>query len=76
MDIAHTVKKMIKARTGKDVTDNTSLRDLGIDSLDLLDFVLDVEKELGIKVDETSFVKIVTVHDVIKNLEKQVHEQK
>ena len=50
--------------------------DLGADSLDIVELVMDFEKEFGIEIpDDDAGDNIVTVADAIKYIEKKVHEK-
>lgn len=60
------IKKTIKDRFGKDVQLDTVLNETGIDSLTLLDLVVDVEKEHNVTITDEELISMVTVEDVVK----------
>lgn len=49
------------------------IRDLGFDSLDMVEFVMSLEDEFGVEIDDETFeaAKIVNVSDVVKFLTEQ-----
>lgn len=51
------------------IQENTLLKDeLGIDSLDLIELMIDLEGEFGCNIDEEEFSDVKTVNDIYKNL--------
>jgi len=52
-----------------------TLEGLGIDSLDRIEFMFDLEDEFGIKIPDRE-VKIITINDMVETIEKLVEEQK
>jgi len=71
-DIAERVKKVIKESLAKDsVTESSNfIDDLGADSLDVVEIVMDLEEEFGITIEDTDAEHIRTVGDAIEFLEK------
>lgn len=63
------LKKIIQEKVGSEVeiTMDSELKSLGIDSLDLLETVIDVETKLGIKFEDEELVSFVTVGDVVRS---------
>lgn len=59
-----------KAR-GKEVTPESALKDLGIDSLDLVELVLDAETEYGVTFSNDELTSFKTVKDVMEALDKK-----
>ena len=56
----------IKERfSGKDITEETVFKDLGLDSLDLVDMVFELEEELGITFEDEELIQIKTVKDLL-----------
>ncbi len=60
------IKKLIKSRFGKDVELTTELDQTGIDSLDLLDLVVEAEGNYGVTVTDAELVNMKTIEDVVK----------
>ena len=44
---------------GKELTLDSNLRDLGIDSLDVVDLIMDLEEELGIEFSDEELMSII-----------------
>lgn len=58
-------KVMYKSASLGDVTPDTRLRDLDVDSARLVDLVLQVEDEFGIQIDDDAIGGIDTVGDLV-----------
>ena len=79
-NIAEDVKAIIVEKLGVDaseVTESASFKnDLGADSLDIVELIMDFEKQFDIKIpDEDAGDKITTVGDAIKYIEDKVNEK-
>lgn len=72
MTIFEEIKKIIKDKTGKEVKIDSNLRDLGIDSLDLLDFIVEAETKLNVQINDEELMSLQTIGDVVKALENKV----
>lgn len=72
MEIFTELKKIAKKETGKDISKDDTFRDLGIDSIDLLDFVMKIENHFNIKIEDSELLKINSISDVISILERKV----
>lgn len=72
MKIFDELKKIAKKETGKDISIDDTFRDLGIDSIDLLDFVMKIENHFDIKIEDAELLKINSIKDVVKILENKV----
>ena len=76
-DIASRVKKIIVDKLGVDeaeVTNEASFtNDLGADSLDTVELIMEFEKEFNISIPDEAAEKIATVGDAIKYLEENKH---
>lgn len=72
-EIADRVKTIIVDKLGVDESQVTPAAafttDLGADSLDTVDLIMEFEKEFGIKIPDEEAEKIQTVGDVIKYIE-------
>ncbi|MGM9774920.1 MAG: acyl carrier protein [Candidatus Egerieousia sp.] len=75
-DITSRVKELIVDKLGVDASEVTPeasfTRDLGADSLDTVELVMDVEKEFDLKIPDEDQAKLATVGDVIKYIEEHV----
>lgn len=72
-DVASKVKEIIVEKLGADaadVTENANFtNDLGADSLDTVELIMEFEKEFGISIEEEDAEKITTVGEAIKYIE-------
>lgn len=53
-----------------EVTLETHLEDLGFDSLDMIDIVMDIEDEFGVEVPDEALEKFETIRDIVNYIEK------
>lgn len=64
------IKKIVSISLGVSFADLKStdrlVDDLGADSLDILEIVMDVEKEFDVEIEDESAAKIKTVRDLIE----------
>ena len=71
------VKEIIVDKLGvdeKDVTPEASFtNDLGADSLDTVELIMELEKEFDIQIPDEEAEKIVTVGDAVAFIEKTQH---
>ncbi len=76
-DIAARVKSIIVEKLGvneADVTEDASFTDLGADSLDTVELVMEFEKEFNISIPDDIAEKISTVGEAIKYIEENVKQ--
>ena len=64
--------KEIEKKTGKEVNLKSNLRDIGLDSLDMLDQVVSIEDKLDIKINDEDLFEIKTVQDIIDTINKYI----
>ena len=73
MAVIDKVKELIAQQLGKAVEDVTEdkeiVKDLGADSLDVVEMLMSLEEEFGITVPEEEAVNIKTVGDIVKAIE-------
>ena len=73
-EIAEKVKAIIVDKLGveeSEVTENASFtNDLGADSLDTVELIMEFEKEFGIQIPDTQAEEITTVKDAIDFIEQ------
>ena len=63
------IKSIVAGRLGLDeeeVTMSSTLDDLGIDDVDMLDIVLDIEEEFDISIENSDSDGFETVEDIVK----------
>ncbi len=72
-DVASTVKEIIVDKLGVEETEVTNAasftNDLGADSLDTVELIMEFEKEFGISIPDDQAEKISTVGDAIAYIE-------
>ncbi len=71
------VQQMIAKKLGIDFSDvksESSLTELGLDSLDTFDIIFEAEDRFGIKVDNSQ-VNVSTIQDVVNLFEKLLQEK-
>ena len=70
------VKQIVVSKLGVNeaqVTESAAfVNDLGADSLDVVEFVMEVEKDFGIEIPDEEAAKLVTVGDAVKYIDAQV----
>lgn len=75
-DIEETVKSIIVEKLGVDeadvTTDASFTNDLGADSLDTVELIMEFEKEFDLTIPDEEAEEIATVGDAIDYLEEQV----
>ncbi len=75
MAVAETVIELISKQLGKPIDEITQdkeiVKDLGADSLDIVEMIMTLESELNIIVPEEDAVNIKTVGDIIKLIEEK-----
>lgn len=73
-DIEHSVKKIISEQIGKDIekiTNDTLLKkNLGLDSLDLIELVMSLEDFFNIKIQDEDIGNLRKVIDIIEYVNK------
>lgn len=70
MEIKDLVYKKLSKLTKQKFDDSSSVYNIGIDSLDLVELVTDAEDELGVTISDADLEKIKTVADIIEALKK------
>ncbi len=79
MEIGKRVQQLIGEQLGmpieKVVPSASFVKDLGADSLDLVELVMALEEEYGIEIPDTDAEKIQTVQDVIRYLEDRLSQR-
>lgn len=74
--IRHTLIEFLEADTGEkfaDLQDDTNLREgLGLDSVDVVSIVSQIERRFHIRLTHTELEKLVTVSDVLTLLESKL----
>jgi acyl carrier protein len=75
-EILDKVQDIVKDKLGvektKAVATASFVNDLGADSLDIVEFVMEVEKEFGITIPDEEATQLVTVGDAVDYIEKHM----
>ncbi len=75
MSVVDKVKNLIAQQLGKDISDITEekeiVKDLGADSLDVVEMLMSLEEEFNITVPEEDAINIKTVGDIINLIENK-----
>lgn len=73
MNYFEEIKKGLVAKGAKgNITKESDLREIGIDSLDLMDSVVDLEQKLNIQLSDDTLMSIKTVNDIVVAVEELV----
>lgn len=73
MDKINEIKaRLAKAAHKETVDEAMNLRDLGIDSLDIVELLLELEDEFGIHFDDMDMSNLVTVKDLLDAVRSQL----
>ena len=75
-EIFEKVKTVIVEQLGIDEAnvrmESSFLDDLGADSLDIVEFIMALEEEFGLKIPDEDVEKIVTVKDVVEYISENI----
>ena len=66
MDIkTEVLKNFTKIAKAKEVTLDSNIKELGLDSLDIVDLLMDMEEKYGIEFENEEMTSLVTINDVV-----------
>lgn len=70
------IKDMFEKQLGIDKSkiteDSDIIKDIGADSLDIVEFLMDAENEWGITIEEEDVKDLHTIGDVVKYIESRI----
>lgn len=70
------IKNMLEKQLGIDKSkiteDSDIIKDIGADSLDIVEFLMDAENEWGITIEEEDVKNLHTIGDVVKYIESRI----
>ena len=66
------IEVISKVAKGKEVTADSNIKDLGLDSLDVVDMLMDIEDKYNIEFENEEMTSFVTIRDVIASFEKKL----
>lgn len=73
MDKLEEIKVKLAKATHKDkVNDDDKIRDLGLDSLDVVELLLQLEEDYDVHFDDVDMSKLSTVKDLLDEIAKQL----
>ena len=64
--------KLASAANKETIEESTLIRDLGLDSLDVVEMLLQLEEEYDVHFDDVDMNKISTVGDLLNEISKQL----
>ena len=62
----------VKIAKGKEFTLESNVKELGLDSLDIVDLLMDMEEKYDIEFENEEMTDLVTVNDVVKAIEAKL----
>lgn len=73
MDKLNEIKERLAKAAHKDSIDGSmKLRELGIDSLDIVELLLQLEEDYSVHFDDMDMANLVTVQDLLDTIAKQL----
>lgn len=64
------IYKIIQSKTNKSFNDNTVIRDLGLDSIDMVEMIADFEDNFHITIPSNKINDVKTIGDLLNVLEE------
>lgn len=71
MDYFDMIKDRLGAKAKGEITKESSFKELGVDSLDLVDLVYELEEELNVEFADEELMNLKTVQDVLNLIESK-----
>ena len=62
---------LIKVVNGKEVSLESNLKELGLDSLDVVDMLMDLEEKFGIEFENDEMMAFTVVKDIVSAIENK-----
>lgn len=70
MEYFDKIKERLESKLkGKELTKDMAFKDLGVDSLDLVDLVFELEEEIGVQFEDEELLQLKTVQDLLNLIE-------
>jgi acyl carrier protein len=70
--ITDMLEKQLGIDKSKITEDSDIIKDIGADSLDIVEFLMDAENEWGITIEEEDVKNLHTIGDVVKYIESRI----
>lgn len=74
--VIKTIHSVFKNTIGKSITNDTDISEFGVDSLDMVEFVLALETEFGIEIPDEATGKITNVRDMVAYISQSISAKK
>ncbi|MGB9876751.1 MAG: acyl carrier protein [bacterium] len=77
-DIAEKVRNIVAERLNvnpEEVTLETTFEDLGADSLDVMDLIMELEQEFDIEIPDEDAEKIRTIEDTVNYIQSRLQKE-
>lgn len=72
MEYFDKIKERLESKLkGQELTVDMVFKDLGIDSLDLVDLVFELEEEIGVQFEDEELLELKTIQDLLTLIEKK-----
>lgn len=71
MNVRDVILKELRKFSNKEISGDSNIKDLNIDSLDLLQLVVTLEKNMQISISDEELLSIKTVKDIINIINKK-----
>lgn len=71
MNVRDVILKELRKFSNKEISDDSNIKDLNIDSLDLLQLVVTLEKNMQISISDEELLSIKTVKDIFNIINKK-----
>ena len=65
------IEGLKKVAKNKEVTLESNLKDLGLDSLDVVELLMDLEEEFDVEFENEEMVSLKTVKDVVETIDNK-----
>jgi len=65
------IERLKKVVNGKEVSLESNLKELGLDSLDVVDMLMDLEEKFGIEFENDEMMAFTVVKDIVSAIENK-----
>ncbi len=69
IEILNQIKKFLKKYTKVEITLNSNIKKIGLDSLDLIDLIMEAEEKFSIQIPDDELLKIQTIKDLVDKIQ-------
>ncbi|MBK5158623.1 acyl carrier protein [Streptococcus sp. 23.2] len=78
VEILQKMQLVIQEQMGKEdivLTEDTKLDDLGVDSIELMEFIINLEDEFALEISDDTIDHMVKVADLLDNLSEKLNKE-